>query len=59
MLIRPAVIDPQPGLDSEHARIRLTAYQIAQLRTLAYRDCPRRTLPILPSLQQPLPRREA
>lgn len=37
----------------------LTAYRIAQLRMLAYRDCPRQTLPILPSRQQPLPRREA
>jgi hypothetical protein len=47
-----AIVDPQPELDSEYARIRLTAYQIARLRALASRDCPRQTLPTLPSLQQ-------
>jgi hypothetical protein len=51
-LTEDAVFDLQPKLDLRYVRIRLTAHQIARLRALAYRDCPKRTLPPLPSLQQ-------
>jgi hypothetical protein len=48
------VADPQQALDLHYGRIRLTAHHIARLRILAYRDCPRQTLPPLQSLQRPL-----
>jgi hypothetical protein len=54
-LIKGAIVDSPGEQALDHTRTNLTAYQIAQLRALAYRDCPSQTLPPLPSLQQPLP----
>ena len=54
IMIQEEVADPPQELALHDARIRLTAHYIAQLRTLAYRDCPKQTLSLLPSLQQPL-----
>jgi hypothetical protein len=53
-LIADVIENPRREL-LDLAQIRLTAHQIARLQLLAYRNCPRRTLPPLPSLQLPLP----
>jgi hypothetical protein len=53
-LIKRTVPESQQELDLHFARIRLTAYEMAQLRAKTYRSCPKQTLPPLPSVRQPL-----